>query len=85
MGIKFFLRTINYIFKVELTDILSGYRAFNRKFIKNVLLFAGGFDTETEMTIKALARGYQIVEVPGSTNRPDGSSSKIRRQFATDR
>jgi glycosyltransferase involved in cell wall biosynthesis len=78
-GNQFFLRTINYIFKVELTDILSGYRAFSRKFIKNVLLFAGGFDTETEMTIKALARGYQIVEVPVDlTNRPDGSSSKIR-------
>jgi glycosyltransferase involved in cell wall biosynthesis len=78
-GNKVFLRTINYIFKVELTDILSGYRAFSRKFIKNVLLFAGGFDTETEMTIKALARGYQIVEVPVDlTNRPDGSSSKIR-------
>jgi glycosyltransferase involved in cell wall biosynthesis len=78
-GNKFFLRTINYIFKVELTDILSGYRAFSRKFIKNVLLFAGGFDTETEMTIKALARGYQIVEVPVDlTNRPEGSSSKIR-------
>jgi glycosyltransferase involved in cell wall biosynthesis len=78
-GNQFFLRTINHIFKVELTDILSGYRAFSRKFIKNVLLFAGGFDTETEMTIKALARGYQIVEVPVDlTNRPDGSSSKIR-------
>ena len=78
-GNQFFLGTINYIFKVELTDILSGYRAFNRKFIKNVMLFAGGFDTETEMTIKALARGYQIVEVPVDlTNRPAGSSSQIR-------
>jgi glycosyltransferase involved in cell wall biosynthesis len=78
-GNQFFLRTINSIFRVELTDILSGYRAFSRKFIKNVLLFAGGFDTETEMTIKALARGYQIMEVPVDlTNRPDGSSSKIR-------
>lgn len=78
-GNQFFLRTINSIFKVELTDILSGYRAFSRKFVKNIMLFAGGFDTETEMTIKALARGFQIVEVPVDlTNRPDGSSSKIR-------
>lgn len=78
-GNQFFLRTINSIFKVELTDILSGYRAFSRKFVKNIMLFAGGFDTETEMTIKALARGFQIVEIPVDlTNRPDGSSSKIR-------
>jgi glycosyltransferase involved in cell wall biosynthesis len=78
-GNKLFLRTINSIFKVELTDILSGYRAFSRRFVKNTLLFAGGFDTETEMTIKALARGYRIVEVPVDlTNRPDGSNSKIR-------
>jgi glycosyltransferase involved in cell wall biosynthesis len=78
-GNQLFLRTINSIFKVELTDILSGYRAFSRKFVKNIMLFAGGFDTETEMTIKALARGYQIVEIPVDlTNRPDGSSSKIR-------
>src|SRR6185436_6790805 len=75
-GNKLFLRTINSIFRVELTDILSGYRAFSRKFVKNVLLFAGGFDTETEMTIKALARGFQIVEVPVDlTNRPEGSNS----------
>ena len=78
-GNQFFLRTINSIFKVELTDILSGYRAFSKKFVKNIMLFAGGFDTETEMTIKALARGFQIVEVPVDlTNRPDGSNSKIR-------
>jgi glycosyltransferase involved in cell wall biosynthesis len=78
-GNKFFLRTINSIFKVEITDILSGYRAFSRKFVKNVLLFAGGFDTETEMTIKALALGYQVIEVPVDLiDRPDGSSSKIR-------
>ena len=78
-GNKLFLLTINSIFKVELTDILSGYRAFSRKFVKNVLLFAGGFDTETEMTIKALARGFEIVEVPVDlANRPEGSNSKIR-------
>jgi len=78
-GNKLFLRTINSIFKVELTDILSGYRAFSRRFVKNTMLFAGGFDTETEMTLKALARGYRIVEIPVDlTNRPSGSSSKIR-------
>lgn len=77
-GNKIFLWTINYIFKVRLTDILSGYRAFNRNFVKNIPLFGGGFEIETELTIKALTRNYQIVEIPINLGtRPEGSNSKI--------
>ncbi|MDQ3799094.1 MAG: glycosyltransferase [Acidobacteriota bacterium] len=77
-GNKIFLWTINYIFGVRLTDILSGYRAFNRNFVKNLPLFGGGFEIETELTIKALTRDYQIVEIPIDLGvRPEGSSSKI--------
>ena len=77
-GNKVFLWTINYIFKIKLTDILSGYRAFNRNFVKNLPLFGGGFEIETELTIKALARNYQIVEIPINLGiRPEGSNSKI--------
>lgn len=77
-GNKIFLRIINYIFKVNLTDILSGYRAFNRSFVKTLPLFGGGFEIETELTIKSLARNYRLLEIPISlTVRPDGSSSKI--------
>ena len=78
-GNKFFLRTINLIFKVKLSDILSGYRTFSRTFVKNVPIFGGGFETETELSIKALARGYRILELPvGLKARPEGSLSKIR-------
>ena len=78
-GNKLFLRTVNYIFKVQLTDILSGYRAFNRNFVKTLPLFGGGFEIETELTIKSLARNYRIVEIPiNLTERPDGSNSKIK-------
>jgi len=77
-GNKIFLWTINYIFKIKLTDILSGYRAFNRNFVKNLPIFGGGFEIETELTIKALARNYQIVEIPINLGiRPEGSNSKI--------
>lgn len=77
-GNKIFLWTINYIFQVSLTDILSGYRAFNRNFVKNIPLFGGGFEIETELTIKALTRDYQIAEIPIDLGvRPEGSSSKI--------
>jgi glycosyltransferase involved in cell wall biosynthesis len=77
-GNNVFLWTINYIFNVRLTDILSGYRAFNRNFVKNLPLFGGGFEIETELTIKALTRDYQIAEIPIDLGvRPEGSSSKI--------
>jgi hypothetical protein len=79
VGNRFFLNTINFIFKVRLSDILSGYRAFNRTFVKSIPVFGGGFETEAEMTIKALARGYRVVELAvGLKARPEGSFSKIR-------
>jgi glycosyltransferase involved in cell wall biosynthesis len=79
LGNKFFLHTVNFIFKVKLSDVLSGYRAFNRDFVKNIPIFGGGFETEAELTIKALARGYRVVERPVDLKaRPEGSVSKIR-------
>lgn len=79
LGNNFFFKVINSIFKVKLSDVLSGYRAFNREFVKNIPVFGGGFETEVELTIKALARGYRIMEVPVRlTSRPEGSFSKIR-------
>jgi len=78
-GNHLFLLAINVIFSVQLTDILSGYRAFNRKFAKSVPIFGGGFETEVELTIKALGRGYQILECPIDLRaRTRGSFSKIR-------
>ena len=69
---------LRVVFGVRLTDVLSGYRAFNRSFVKNLALFGGGFEIETELTIKAVARGYRIVEVPVNLAvRPEGSHSKI--------
>jgi len=78
-GNKMFLSLVNSTFKVKITDMLSGYRAFSRSFVKGVPLFGGGFETETELTIKALERGYRVVEVPVNLkSRPEGSLSKIR-------
>lgn len=78
-GNRLVLALLNSIFGVHLTDILSGYRAFNRKFVKELPLFGGGFEIETELTIKAIARGWRIVEIPTTlTARPEGSHSKIK-------
>lgn len=70
---------LNSIFRVRLTDILSGYRAFGRRFVKRVPLFGGGFEIETELTVKAVERGYRVLEVPiDLVHRPEGSHSKIQ-------
>ena len=73
------LSILNSMFRVRLTDILSGYRAFNRRFVKSIPVFGGGFEIETELTIKAIARGFRIVEIPTTLSaRPQGSHSKIK-------
>lgn len=77
-GNKLIRWLLRLIFSTKLTDILSGYRAFNRSFVKGIPLFGGGFEVETELTIKALQRGYKIDEVPVNLDvRPTGSYSKI--------
>jgi len=74
-----FRSLLGALFDVPLTDLLSGYRAFSRRLVRTVPLFGGGFETETEMTIKALNRGFRLLEVPISlAPRPPGSHSKIR-------
>jgi glycosyltransferase involved in cell wall biosynthesis len=76
---RFVLALLNLMFRTRLTDILSGFRAFNRRFVKTLPLFGGGFEIETELTIKAVARGFRIIEIPTTlTARPEGSHSKIK-------
>lgn len=69
---------VNLFFNSKLNDIMSGYRAFNRKFIKNFPIISEGFEIETEMTLHALDKRFRIKEVPVSySDRPDGSVSKL--------
>lgn len=73
------LLLLKLVFGVRLTDVLSGYRAFNRRFVKNLALFGGGFEVETELTIKAVMKGYRIIEIPVDlVARPERSHSKVR-------
>lgn len=59
-------------------DVLSGYRAFNKEFVKEIEITSQGFDVETEMTIWAMREKKKIVSVPISyRDRPEGSVSKL--------
>jgi hypothetical protein len=67
------------MFKTGYMDILSGYRAFSGRFVESIPLLTPGFETETELTLQALERGMDVMEIPVSyRNRPEGSESKLR-------
>jgi len=69
---------INKLFKADLKDILSGYRVFNKKFVKNFPVESEGFEIETEMTLHALDKKFDLLEVPiDYKDRPEGSYSKL--------
>jgi hypothetical protein len=69
---------IGTAFGSPIQDVFSGYRIFNRSFVKTVPLRAGGFEIEVEMTLQALSKGYRVEErdVPYGS-RPEGSKSKL--------
>lgn len=70
---------VNWIFVNNLTDVMSGYRAYNKKLVKTIPIFSSGFEVETEMTIRVLDYGFRIKEVSIPYKaRPDGSFSKLR-------
>lgn len=69
---------INKIFCSNIKDIMTGYRAFSRQFVKNFPILSKGFEIETEMTIHALDKNFLLEEVPVEyRDRPDGSVSKL--------
>lgn len=69
---------VNKLFIANLNDIMSGYRAFNKRFIKSYPVTCNGFELETEMTVFALNNNLTITEVPISyKDRPEGSLSKL--------
>jgi glycosyltransferase involved in cell wall biosynthesis len=73
------VKLVNLAFHSRLTDIMSGYRAFNRDFVKRVPLVSKGFEVETQMTLQALYYDFVIAEVPVPYGtRPEGSHSKLK-------
>jgi glycosyltransferase involved in cell wall biosynthesis len=70
---------VAWLFGAELTDMLSGYRVFSRRFVKSFPALSGGFEIETEFTVHALELAMPIGEFPTLyRERPAGSQSKLR-------
>jgi hypothetical protein len=69
---------VNWIFASKLKDIMSGYRVFNRNFVKNIPLDSKGFEVETQLVIQSLYYQYKILEIDIELRqRPAGSTSKL--------
>lgn len=69
---------INKLFKGNVKDIMTGYRAFSYEFVKTFPVLSKGFEIETEMTIHALDKNMLLQEVPVTyRDRPQGSESKL--------
>jgi glycosyltransferase involved in cell wall biosynthesis len=70
---------VTRIFGDRVSDMLSGYRVFSRRFVKSFPALSNGFETETEFTVHALELRMPIGEVPTPyKERPAGSESKLR-------
>lgn len=69
---------INKLFNADVKDIMTGYRAFSKPFVKHFPVLSQGFEIETEMTIHALDKNFYLKEIPVQyRDRPDGSVSKL--------
>lgn len=70
--------SINTLFKSEIKDIMTGYRAFSYQFVKTFPVMSKGFEIETEMTIHAVNNNMQVENVLVEyRDRPEGSESKL--------
>ena len=69
---------INTLFHAHINDIMTGYRAFSKAYVKSMPVLSDGFQIETEMTVFSLVYNMKIVELPIIyRDRPEGSFSKL--------
>src|SRR5688572_20729148 len=78
-GNRLLTAVVTNIFGDRCADMLSGYRAFSRRFVKSFPALAAGFEIETELTVHALELRMPIADVPTRyRGREEGSVSKLR-------
>ena len=71
-------KCINMLFKSDIKDIMTGYRAFSYEFVKTFPVLSKGFEIETEMSIHAIDKNMYVEnEIIEYRDRPEGSESKL--------
>ena len=79
LGNQLLTGVVRRVFGNRVTDMLSGYRCFSRRFVKSFPALARGFETETEFTVHALELRMPMGEIRTAyAERPAGSASKLR-------
>lgn len=78
LGNKFFNLITGLVFNVHISDIFSGYRAVKKEVLEKINLRSCHFEVEAEMTVKAIARGFKVSEVPITYLRRRENSTKLR-------
>lgn len=77
-GNRLLTNIVNWLFGERCADILSGYRAFSRRFVKSFPALSTGFEIETELTVHGLSLNIPMAEIDTPyKDRPDESSSKL--------
>lgn len=71
-------RCVNMLFKTDIRDIMTGYRAFSYAFVKSFPILSQGFEIETEMTIHAVDKNMRLENlIVEYRDRPEFSESKL--------
>lgn len=71
-------KSINRMFKSDIKDIMTGFRAFSYNFVKTFPVLSKGFEIETEMSIHAVDKNMYVENViVDYRDRPNGSESKL--------
>lgn len=78
LGNRLVRGSVNFLFRCDIRDVLTGYRAFSYQFVKSFPVLSQGFEIETEMTVHAVDKNLLVMnEVVGYRSRPEGSESKL--------
>lgn len=78
MGNTVVRRSINTLFRSNIKDVMTGYRAMSYNFVKTFPVLSGGFEIETEMSIHAIDKKMAIENlIIEYKDRPEGSESKL--------
>ncbi len=79
LGNRVLTQMVRSFFGREISDMLSGYKALSRRFVKSFPAMSGGFEVETELAVHALEMRMPMGELAASyKERPEGSTSKLR-------
>lgn len=78
LGNQWVRNLINWVYNGNVHDIMTGFRAFDKFFVKSMPVLSPGFEIETEMTMHALEHRFLIKEIQiDYRDRPEGSESKL--------